>query len=80
MLDQPAGPGVAQVVPAEVLDPGPYQGPAPAAGIDPLDGLPSIGEDTLRVLAALPLQDLDGQVVQRHMQVVAVLRILSGDP
>ena len=80
MLDQLTGPGVAQVVPAEVLDLVPCQGTAPAAGVNPRDGLPSVGEDTLRMLVALALLDLDGKVVQRHVQVVAILRILSGDP
>jgi hypothetical protein len=39
MLNQPAGPGVAQVVPAEVGDPGAYQGAAPTARVGPVDRL-----------------------------------------
>jgi hypothetical protein len=56
VLDQPTGSGMAQIVPAEVLDPGPFQRRAPCLGVHLLDGFIEVSKNEALVLATLAPQ------------------------
>jgi len=79
-LEQPGRPGVAQVMPAEIAYSSTDQGASPGAGVGPVDRLSLVGEDAFLMLSALALQDVDCDVVERHMQVVAVRGIVTMNP
>lgn len=64
VLDQPAGPGVTQVMPAEIAYSHTHQGASPTPRVGPADRLSTVGGDLLRMLATLALQNAHGEIVK----------------
>ncbi|MBB3875950.1 hypothetical protein GGR47_002196 [Sphingomonas aquatilis] len=64
---------MAQVVPAEIGDAGPRRGSPPMPRIHLPDRTPGIGEYVLALLAHLPLENRDREIVERYAQRLAIL-------
>lgn len=79
-LPVPCGKGMAQVMPAEILDARSFQGLPPRARADLHDGAPFVCEDMGRAVTFAPFQHRHGHCIERHGMGVAVLVLLSGNP
>ena len=76
LLRKPACPRVPEIMPSEILDPCPYECILPAFCVRPYDGLATVRENSLGVLADLLRQYVHCYRVQRNMNRFACLRLI----
>src|SRR3546814_1443899 len=74
-----ARPCVPQIVPAEILDPASLQRRTPFARVRRTERIAPIGEHMGRMLAPLALQHGKRDLVERHAERAAVLRVAMPD-
>src|SRR3546814_20042494 len=79
ILPQPARPCVPQIVPAEILDPASLQRRTPFARVRRTERIAPLGEHIGRMLAPLALQHGQRDLVERHAERAAVLRVAMPD-
>ena len=75
ILPEPARPGMPQVVPAKIGDPRPLERSSPMFRVHLPDRSSGIGEHVLALLAHLPLEDRDREIVEWNTQRLVVLGV-----